>query len=77
MKGAGRATVEYADCWKSGFVGLYLNGVKKNQTGTNDGILTTFSFDFVNGDTIAFKDEGDNAVLQIKSITYQCQGAWV
>ena len=42
MTGAGRATVQYRDCWSQGFVGLYVNGKKKDQSGTNNGKLRTY-----------------------------------
>ena len=42
MTGSGRATVQYRDCWSQGFVGLYVNGVKKDQSGTNNGQLRTY-----------------------------------
>ena len=32
------------------------------------------SFDFNDGDELMFKDEGDNAVIHIDSITYDCSG---
>lgn len=72
LKGEGRATVQYADCWKEGHVVLYLNGVRKDQTQDGTGAVKTYSFDFQNGDKLMFKDEGRNAVIHIKSITYAC-----
>jgi hypothetical protein len=72
LEGNGRATVVYADCWKEGFVGLYVNGVKKDQTADSTGAVKTYSFDFSDGDKLMFKDEGRNAVVWIKSITYDC-----
>ena len=42
MIGSGRATVQYRDCWSEGFVGLYLNGLKIDQSSTNDGKLRTY-----------------------------------
>ena len=42
LKGQGRATVQYRDCWKQGFVGLYLNGEKLDVTETNNGKLRIF-----------------------------------
>ena len=44
MKGSGQATVRYRDCWSEGFVGLYLNGVKKDQTGNKNGQLRTYRY---------------------------------
>ena len=44
LKGQGRATVEYRDCWKQGFVGLYLNGKKIDVTDTNNGALRIFRY---------------------------------
>ena len=35
---------------------------------------TTRSFAFYDGDTLSFKDTGNNGVLQIVSITYKCGG---
>ena len=34
MKGYGLATVKYRDCWGEGFVGLYLNGQKIDNSST-------------------------------------------
>ena len=42
LKGQGRATVEYRDCWKQGFVGLYVNGKRMDTTGTNNGDLRIY-----------------------------------
>ena len=42
MQGAGRATVVYRDCWREGFVGLYVNGEKMDQTEENNGVQKTF-----------------------------------
>ena len=42
LRGSGRATVTYKDCWSSGFVGLYVNGAKKDQTETNSGAQKIF-----------------------------------
>ena len=42
MKGSGIATVQYRDCWSEGFVGLYVNGLKMDQSSTNDGKLQTY-----------------------------------
>ena len=42
LNGSGRATVTYKDCWSSGFVGLYVNGAKKDQTETNSGAQKIF-----------------------------------
>ena len=36
--------------------------------------LSPRSFGFRNGDVLMFMDEGDNGVLHIESITYQCKG---
>ena len=42
MKGAGRATVNYRDCWKEGFVGLYLNGKQLDKSPENNGHVRTY-----------------------------------
>ena len=44
LKGSGKATISYRDCWKSGWVGLYINGVQKDKSGENNGVMKTFRF---------------------------------
>ena len=42
LQGSGRATVKYRDCWGEGFVGLYVNGEKKDQTEENNSVQRTY-----------------------------------
>ena len=42
MKGYGRATVKYRDCWGEGFVGLYVNGEREDQTEENNSVQRTY-----------------------------------
>ena len=43
LQGSGRATVKYRDCWAEGFVGLYVNGEKKDETDEeNPGVQSTY-----------------------------------
>ena len=42
MKGYGRATVKYKDCYAKGFVGLYLNGIRIDKTLFGTGQLRTY-----------------------------------
>ena len=66
-------TVKYKDCWGQGFVGLYIDGVKKDQTATNNrNAEKTSVVSFSDGDELKFKDEGGNAVIWIGSIEASC-----
>ena len=42
LKGFGRATVKYRDCWSQGFIGVYLNGKQIDESSTNSGEQRTF-----------------------------------
>lgn len=42
MKGYGRATVKYRDCYGQGFIGLYLNGIKIDNTPKKTTQLRTY-----------------------------------
>ena len=42
MKGLGRATVKYSDCYGEGFATLYLNGKLIDQSPENTGEVRTF-----------------------------------
>ena len=42
MKGYGRATVKYRDCKGEGYVGLYLNGIKIDNSPIGTGQLRIF-----------------------------------
>ena len=44
MKGYGRATVKYKDCWGEGFASLYLNGKPIDKSGAYSSELRTFRF---------------------------------
>lgn len=76
LVGAGQLVVTYKDCWGEGFVGMYINDVKIDQTVANDQSypVKTISVTFHDGDELAFRDEGDNAVVWIGSIDTICSG---
>ena len=42
MKGYGRATVQYSDCWSEGSAVLYLNGKQLDRSPQNTGQLRTY-----------------------------------
>ena len=44
MKGYGRATVKYRDCWGEGFVSLFLNGRQIDKSTSYSSDLRTFRF---------------------------------
>jgi hypothetical protein len=75
LQGSGTATLHYGDCWGEGFATVYLNDKKIDETERNSGgkgVKKHFSFPFKDGDTVKLKDEGDNGVLWIGSITFDC-----
>merc|ERR1719271_881759 len=74
INGSGTVTIKYRDCWKEGHASVFLNGKLKGQSANKNGALKTTTFAFKNGDTLSFKDTGNNGVLHIVSITYKCGG---
>ena len=61
--------------WGEGKAVLYKNNVQIDETDENtggNGVKKSHTFTFSDGDEISLKDEGDNAVLWVGSITFSC-----
>ena len=73
LKGSGKLTIDFGNCYKQGEVKVYLDSklmaaAKKN---TNN-VVKTFSFN--QGSLLEIKDEGPNSVIRLNSITFECTG---
>ena len=76
LKGAGKATVEFGNCWNAGKVKLYLNDELIDTAVPNSphGPATqTKTFTFVAGDVVKIKDEDGNSVINLKSFSIDCK----
>ena len=71
LTSSGRAEMSFGNCWNSGIVKVYLNGIVIATAGPNSQNLVTF--DFQVGDVLKLRDEGANSVIQINSFNIlQC-----
>jgi len=75
LQGNGEATVEFRNCWKKGTVKLYLGGNLLSSSPANSADFETATFTFTDGQLLEIKDEGANAVVNLKSVTINCATA--
>ena len=59
---SGRVKLHYGNCWDSGTVKVYLNGVLRSSATANSNHKSTFEFKA--GDELKLCDEGDNSIIQ-------------
>jgi hypothetical protein len=67
---AGRATLDFGNCWNSGKVNVYLNDVKI-AVAPPATASQKHTFTFQNNDKLELKDEEGNAVIQINELTLE------
>ena len=66
LPASGRLRLRYGNCWNSGKVTVYLNGVFKNSAPPNSDRTTIFYFQA--GDELRISDEGPNSIILFNSI---------
>jgi len=68
MKGSGRATIKYRNCWNDADsqVIVYLEGVEISRAAINKQYVT-FTFDYADGQVVEVKDAGRNSVVEVAS----------
>jgi hypothetical protein len=75
LSGAGCATITFSNCWNgaNSFVGVYLDGVQIALTDSNPApsVEIEFTFTYTDGQVLAIKDEGANAVAQVSSLYFR------
>jgi hypothetical protein len=78
LSGAGCATIRFSNCWNtpSSFVGVWLDGTRIAQTVNtrSPSPEVVFTFSYTDGQVLAIKDEGANAVAEVYSLYFldQC-----
>eukprot|EP00497_Spongosphaera_streptacantha_P003734 TRINITY_DN445_c0_g1_i1.p3 TRINITY_DN445_c0_g1~~TRINITY_DN445_c0_g1_i1.p3 ORF type:complete len:123 (+),score=17.06 TRINITY_DN445_c0_g1_i1:1160-1528(+) len=70
LKGSGKVTIEFGNCWDSGNVKLYLDGALKSTQGPKK--WATLVLDYKDGDKLEIKDEDGNAVVHVRSVVVAC-----
>ena len=63
---SGKVKISFGNCWNSGDVAVYLNGVLKSSAIPNSHHKSTFLFEA--GDELVIQDEGPNSIIQIENI---------
>ena len=63
---SGKLKISFGNCWKSGKVRLYLNGVMKSSAIPLSNLKSMFKFKA--GDELMLCDEGDNSIIRVNSI---------
>ena len=66
LPASGRLRLRYGNCWNSGKVTVYLNGVFKNSAPPNS--YRTSIFNFQAGDELMLRDEGHNSIIEFDFI---------
>ena len=77
LKGSGNLTINFGNCWNSGKVKVYLDAklmatADKSELGHPKTVTATFAFH--QGSLLEIKDEGDNSVISLNSMTFDCSG---
>ena len=63
---SGKLRISFGNCWYSGNVTLYLNGVMKSYAIPLSNHKSMFKFKA--GDELMLCDEGDNSIIRVNSI---------
>ena len=73
LKGNGKVTIDFGNCWNSGVVRVYLDSQLMAQAAINtNSVIKTFSYR--HGSKLEIKDEGANSVIRLNSIKFECSG---
>jgi len=67
LSGSGTGSLEFGNCWRFGYVGVYKNG-QTIATSSQQGRWKTTTFNFQDGDQLELRDEGGRSVIMIKAI---------
>ena len=71
LQGTGQVTIDYGNCWDKGTVKLYMDdGVISTAAVGSRSVKKTISFS--PGSVLKLKDEDDNSVISLNSVTFQC-----
>ena len=73
FKGSGKGTLSYGNCYKTGYVAVFLNGVEIGRSSSNSRGLVTFQYR--RGDTLRI-EEHDVAIIKLYSLDLEDGGKW-
>ena len=71
LKGSGKLTLNFGNCWHLGIVAVYLN--KQLMAVAHPKTKKEVSLSFKQGALLEIKDEGLGSVIQLNSITFECK----